>query len=412
MPVADHHQHLFSPADVDLETPPLLPAISLPRDIQKLISEKERRWDNEAALALLYSDDAVVYNEGTSGWLRGAKVAARQAEWNISIYPYRIKPTRFSMNGPNASVFGYYTRPIADGSQRHFGFFHYDLVKLRSGQWRIASDTYIYRPVEFAKVRTAQDLVREMDAAGIGRAAVMSNAYYFDNVRLMPVEKPYPMVRAENDWTAGQLAQFPTRLFGFCSFNPLADYALDELRRCADSKKFTGLKLHFNAAQLKFHDASQVAKVRQVIAAANGLRLPMIIHARPGNQWGAAEADIFLSQLIAAAPDVPIQVAHLWGGETFSPSALKVFGDAIQGNDPRVRKLYFDISGTWSYTEPADMKEIVARMRQIGMSRLLYASDAPPAPSWEAFRKNVPLTEAEFRSIARNVAPYFTDSVP
>jgi predicted TIM-barrel fold metal-dependent hydrolase len=50
-------------------------------------------------------------------------------------------------------------------------------------------------------------------------------------------------------------------------------------------------------------------------------------------------------------------------------------------------------------------------MRKIGLDRILFGSDAatggnlPPWQAWVAFRQ-LPLSEAEFRVIAGNVAPY------
>lgn len=61
---------------------------------------------------------------------------------------------------------------------------------------------------------------------------------------------------------------------------------------------------------------------------------------------------------------------------------------------------------------PEDAQLIVRRMRQIGLDRTFYGSDGAfsgypdPKASWEAFRKNIPFTDAEFAQIAGNVAPY------
>ena len=55
------------------------------------------------------------------------------------------------------------------------------------------------------------------------------------------------------------------------------------------------------------------------------------------------------------------------------------------------------------------MREIAARIREIGLGRILYASDAPPPEAWHAFRTTLPLTEAEFRTLANNVAPYMQE---
>src|SRR5262245_51792912 len=71
---------------------------------------------------------------------------------------------------------------------------------------------------------TAKQLVAMLDAARIERAVVLSNAYYFDPIRRGP--DAYPQVQAENDWTAQEVADFPARLIGLCSFSPLKDYAL------------------------------------------------------------------------------------------------------------------------------------------------------------------------------------------
>ena len=57
------------------------------------------------------------------------------------------------------------------------------------------------------------------------------------------------------------------------------------------------------------------------------------------------------------------------------------------------------------------------RIRQIGVERVLYGSDAAASPltypkaGWSAFRR-LPLSEAEFRVIANNIAPYMRDSTP
>ncbi len=58
------------------------------------------------------------------------------------------------------------------------------------------------------------------------------------------------------------------------------------------------------------------------------------------------------------------------------------------------------------------MRTIAMRIRQIGLGRILYGSDAAlngrlkPREAWELFCKKVPLTRSEFRAIAQNVAPY------
>ena len=125
---------------------------------------------------------------------------------------------------------------------------------------------------------------------------------------------------------------------------------------------------------------------------------------------------MFLDELVPAAPDVVIQIAHMAGGgapnDQPAQQVLEVFAEAVAKGDPRTRQLYFDASGMNAQVKvPQEAAQLVSRMRQIGLQRILYGSDGatggnpPPREAWAAFR-TLPLTEAEFRTIAANVPPY------
>src|SRR5262245_7034873 len=79
---------------------------------------------------------------------------------------------------------------------------------------------------------SAKDLIALLDAAGIRRALVLSMGYTWGSAN-RNVENEYEKVKAENDWTSQQVAEYPDRLRAFCSFNPLKPYALEELERCS-----------------------------------------------------------------------------------------------------------------------------------------------------------------------------------
>jgi predicted TIM-barrel fold metal-dependent hydrolase len=396
-PLVDHHQHLLSRAGALAK----LHSVQVPEELGRLLRQREANWNNADGLAALFVENAALFNGWR--WIGGRKAIAGYLAAGFT-GPYKFKPVSYRVDGPAAEVAGFMLE--GDGSETHFAYFHLALDRASADAWRIKSETEVFPGPATENPVTAAQMIKMLDAAGIRRAVVLSDAYYFGVGPPGVDPREYEKVRAENDWTAEQVGQFPRRLVAFCSFNPLRDYALAELDRCAASRKFLGLKLHFNAAQLNFHDPAQVAKVRRVIEAANRYRLPLIIHVRPGDVYGREEAEVFLHQLVAAAPDVPVQVAHLWGGESFSSEALAVYADAVSKGDPVAKNLYFDISGAWAYGKPEQLSEIASRIRQIGLRRILYGSDAPPTEAWAAFRKALPLTEDEFRVIARNVAPY------
>lgn len=272
----------------------------------------------------------------------------------------------------------------------------------------------------------ARDVVALLDSAGIRRALVLSVAYTWGKASRTPVENEYEHVKAENDWTAQQVAQFPDRLRAFCSVNPLKPYALEELARCSkDPQLHYGLKLHFGNSDVDFDNPENVAQTRKIFEAANQYRMPIVVHMRPSidnrRKYGADEARVFLTDLLPAAPDVPVQIAHLAGAGGFDAtidSALGVFTDAIAKHDPRMKNVWFDATVVVRPTTSADqLQRIADRIRQIGVDRVLYGSDAAtnpfafPKAGWAGFRR-LPLTESEFRAVANNVTPYMRDFPP
>ena len=124
--------------------------------------------------------------------------------------------------------------------------------------------------------------------------------------------------------------------------------------------------------------------------------------------------DILLNQIVSAAPDIGVQIAHLWGGEGFSESALTAYADAVSARHPATRNLYFDLAEFELVLKGQDelQKKAVALMRRIGLRRILWGSDgpkfgdAPSRESWIKFQATAPLTPRELRTIANNVAPY------
>ena len=272
---------------------------------------------------------------------------------------------------------------------------------------------------------SSRDLVRLLDDAGIQRAVVLSIAYQYSNPNNPPVADEYAKVRAENDWTGAEVGVFPDRLIGFCSVNPLRPYALDEIDRCAENRYLRfGLKLHFGNSDVDLDQPTHVAAVRRVFASANRHGMAVVVHLRASvtkqRPYGTRQAQAFLDKVLPAAPDVVVQIAHLAGAGSYdepTDAALGVFADAFAHGDPRVARLYVDVSGVAGLGDWRPYAERIAgRLRQIGLSRILYGSDgagdAESAPSrrLDAFWQ-LPLTASEFRTIAGNIAPYLPPAV-
>ena len=325
--------------------------------------------------------------------------------------PYHVTPIAYGVQGSSGYIAGYFTRPLENGTTRYFGHVLMSLQKGADGAWRIAAESPTFPGPRTREARSAEQLIAELDEAGIRRAAVLSVAYWFGNPDMYKGGDEYASVRAENDWTAREAARFPDRLAAFCSFNPLKDYALEEIDRCAKIPQVKGLKLHLGNSRVDVLNPDHVEKLRRVFARANERRLAIAVHLWTDPDYGRKQAEAFLSQILPAAPGIPIQIAHFaGGGPGYTDEALEVYADAIAAGDPRTKNLYFDIATVADQQSAEVLKTFAKRIRQVGLQRILFGTDlGPPAArqSWLIFRTTVPLTDDEFKIIAANVAPYF-----
>lgn len=270
-----------------------------------------------------------------------------------------------------------------------------------------------FAPIAKLPERDAAKLLAELDAAGIRQAVVLSVGYSYGDER-KKLEDPDRLTREENDWTSVQVAASNGRLIGFCSANPLRDAALQELKRCLALPGMRGIKQHIGNAGVTLRNPQHLARMQQVFALAQRLRVPILVHLRyrGGTDFGAPDARLFLDELVSRAPDSDVIVAHLGASSPNYPDqndqVMAVFGEAAQRRDPRMRRVYVDVSANVTAdATPADGALIAKRIREVGANKILYGSDlSPPGGSirsgWEIFRGKVPLTPAEFQTIAGN----------
>ena len=411
-PAVDAHQHLMSPAIAEHQSEKPPPTVTLPPELAAFLQARIAASMNRSALPDLYTERAWFLESFNPGFIQTRDSIV---DWWIGSTdsPYDLVPIGYDVNGSAAYVTSYLTDSKTRKRDAHMV---QSLTKGGDGRWRIMTEVLTMGGPRTVAPITADYLVALLDTAGIRRAVVHSLAYQFGSGREeAPTE--YASVKAENDWTAEQAERFPARLRAFCSFNPIKSYALAELARCANSGRFRGLKLHMGNSRVDFEKPGDVSRLREVFAAANARKLPIVIHlATYGTQYGRKGAMTFLEQVLPAAPDITIQIAHLASPGRLDPvsdSALVVFAEALAAGDPRVRNMLFDVTTLVDpKTSPARLKLVASRLRQLGMRRIVYGSDTPdpehmkPHEGWAAFRDRLGLTDAELRTIASNLPAY------
>ena len=410
-PRIDAHQHLMSPAAQALVVlHPELVAIQLPPDLARLLRAREQ-VSGAPPVGELFTDDAIIREWSEGRWWQGR--ARIDRFMNHLEKRVRLVPKAYAADDRAGYVAGNIEVLETGDAGREVYNFMIGIRRGPAGQWQIASEmmSAINPPVYDAPI-TADHLRDLLDDAGIHKAAVLSVAYWFGApYREPPVQDAAAKTRQENDWTIAQTRRYPDRLVPFCSVNPLAPYALTELARCAGIADVRGMKIHLANSRVDLKNAEHIALLRAFFAAADRHGLALVVHAKTQGGYGAEQARIFLDQLLPAAPNVPVQLAHMANAW----EAAAVYADAIAAGDPRTRLLCFDLAQAVPVPKqeqtPALMAEIAATLRRIGLQRIYFGSDMDvggnpsPREHWKAIRQ-LPLTDDELRTLADNVAPY------
>jgi predicted TIM-barrel fold metal-dependent hydrolase len=387
---------------------PSPPPVDVPAALADLLSAREKEVD-ESNYAALFAADAMLYAEEQGRWWTGeARILDALSNFGLE---RRFVPTSYALDGAAAYVAGV-LRTVSGQDTHNFVL---GLRKGADGRWRIGSEMkQPIAPPTYAPSIDAAKVIEVLDDAGIRYATVLSVAYWFGDPEKQVADRR-AATQAENDWVIAETRKYPDRLIPFCGVNPLADYAIAELERCA-GLGVRGMKIHRNS---KFDPAvpEHREKLRQFFRAANSHGLALVIHLRGAPQ-------LYIDHLFPEAPDIPIQIAHMGSGV----DNLKAFADAIAAGKPGTKNLWFDwtqalpIEDLWMHgrpggriggpLEPGERAEMVALMRAVGISRILYGTDMPlpwnPSPRdwWRKTVLTLPLTDDEIRDIADNVPPY------
>lgn len=259
----------------------------------------------------------------------------------------------------------------------------------------------------------AADAVRALDQGRVAKGVILSCAYLYGlpSLHLEPAALA-SRVRQENEFTAAQVARYPDRLVGFLSVNPLAGSAIDEIRHWHGSQQLIGLKLHFTASAVDIRSIKQRRQIAKVIAAAADEGLPIVIHVG-GGRFNAADAELFIRDVLPSAGSSWVQITHAGGGlprrDGNNLAVLRTFADHIVQNDPATSRVLFDISYV---PAPDDTRQAAAavlqQMRRIGIQRFLFGSDFNVLTPLEEIKdiEKLGLTNEELRTLQQNCAPW------
>ncbi|MEW5957633.1 MAG: amidohydrolase family protein [Chloroflexota bacterium] len=203
---------------------------------------------------------------------------------------------------------------------------------------------------------TVEQLIADMDAAGLDQV-VMQGIYF----------RHHDTCVAQNNWYIEWCRQYPDRLLGFATVQPLAGRpALDEVRRAID-RGLRGVGEILPYAQgHSLRDDVFLAVVELVIE----LDVPLCLHGAepvgrdyPGRAYTPLQDYVWLAEQY---PDLKLILAHLGG--------LLPYYELNPTLKKALRHVYYDTAAVPLLYRPQVYKSIVD---VVGPEKILYGSDYP-----------------------------------
>jgi len=209
--------------------------------------------------------------------------------------------------------------------------------------------------------RSVEDLIKEMDVAGIDVAVV------------------FPIALAgkiDNDYVADAVKKHPDRLVGFATVDPqFGDTAVEELIRCVTKLGLKGLKLHPDGSCYPIDDHSITDPIFDVCAK---YKMPIISHAQGDN---IRTMPLQFEEMAKTFPEVTIMLAHM-GCWRLTYQAIRV----AKRND----NLFLETAGN------VDVSSIRDAVKEAGADKVIMGSDTPFGDfevSLKIMEKAIPKTE-------------------
>ena len=208
-----------------------------------------------------------------------------------------------------------------------------------------------------AKIATATELIRSMDADGVDKSVILGFGWTDPDI-----------ARESNDYILDSAERHRGRLIPFCSVNPRwGDVARSELEHCISAGAVGIGELHFTSQRVNPAKDRQLGPLMRIAELHN---LPVVIHSSEpvGHQYsgkGMAHPTE-IANFIKRFPGVMTVAAH-WGG-----------GLPFYAHMPEVRQLlkpaYFDSAASPLLYDPGVFRTVISA---VGSSKVLFGSDYP-----------------------------------
>ncbi len=214
--------------------------------------------------------------------------------------------------------------------------------------------------------------------------------YVYGSPEFYQGNEEYEKLKQENNYLFKVSSKYKENVKPFFAIDPLKAYAVEELQRCLQINKNSGLKLHFSSSQVYLTEPEHLKKVKSIFAIASENNLPILLHFDNWHpKFGKDDIEILVDSILTNLKPIHLTIAHFGTSGGFNQKTKNVvntFAELYEKDRiPEQHKILFDISavalgkdsdGVSKLTEKAFI-ELKSFLDKLGYEKIAFGTDYP-----------------------------------
>ena len=214
--------------------------------------------------------------------------------------------------------------------------------------------------------------------------------YVYGSPEFYPGNNEYEKLKQENNYLFKVSNKHKQNVKPFFAIDPLKEYAIEELQRCLQLNKNSGLKLHFSSSQVYLTELEHLKKVKSIFDIASKNNLPILLHFDNWHpKFGKVDIEILVDSILTNLKPIHLTIAHFGTSGGFNQKTKNVINAFVELYEtdriPERHKILFDISavalnkdseGVSKLTKD-EFIELKSSLDKLGYEKIVFGTDYP-----------------------------------